>query len=82
MQPLGLYAANSIFVGDYLTTTGQPARADFEMIRDMGFVLEAPDGSAVDASRLDELLADAPPRAAADQAIGSLRRSVSAAPTV
>jgi biotin synthase len=56
MQPLGLYAANSIFIGDYLTTPGQAARADYEMIRDAGFVLEAPDGSAVDASRLDELL--------------------------
>ena len=57
MQPLGLYAANSIFIGDYLTTPGQSARADFEMIRDAGFVLEAPDGSALDAARLDELLA-------------------------
>ena len=56
MQPLGLYAANSIFIGDYLTTPGQAARADYEMIRDAGFVLEAPDGTAVDASRLDELL--------------------------
>jgi biotin synthase len=56
MQPLGLYAANSIFIGDYLTTPGQTARADYEMIRDAGFVLEAPDGSALDASRLDELL--------------------------
>ncbi|NJL46434.1 MAG: biotin synthase BioB [Leptolyngbyaceae cyanobacterium SM2_5_2] len=40
LQPLGLYAANSIFIGDYLTTPGQAARADFEMIRDAGFVLE------------------------------------------
>ncbi len=56
MQPLGLYAANSIFIGDYLTTPGQAARADYEMIRDAGFVLEAPDGSPLDASRLDELL--------------------------
>ncbi|HEY9880347.1 MAG TPA: biotin synthase BioB [Leptolyngbyaceae cyanobacterium] len=48
LQPLGLYAANSIFVGDYLTTPGQAAQADFEMIRDMGFVLEAPDGSALE----------------------------------
>jgi biotin synthase len=56
MQPLGLYAANSIFIGDYLTTPGQAARADFEMIRDAGFVLEAPDGTALDASRLEELL--------------------------
>jgi biotin synthase len=44
LQPLGLYAANSIFVGDYLTTPGQATQADFEMIRDAGFVLEGPDG--------------------------------------
>jgi biotin synthase len=37
MQPLGLYAANSIFVGDYLTTEGQPAEADMKMIEEMGF---------------------------------------------
>src|SRR5688572_7633845 len=29
LQPLGLYAANSIFIGDYLTTQGQSAKADF-----------------------------------------------------
>lgn len=57
MQPLGLYAANSIFIGDYLTTPGQAARADYEMIRDAGFVLESPDGEPLDADRLDELLA-------------------------
>lgn len=45
LQPLGLYAANSIFVGDYLTTPGQTANQDWEMIRDAGFVLEASDGS-------------------------------------
>lgn len=48
LQPLGLYPANSIFVGDYLTTAGQAARADLEMIRDAGFVLEAPDGSVLE----------------------------------
>ncbi|MDG2186060.1 MAG: biotin synthase BioB [Mariniblastus sp.] len=37
LQPLGLYAANSIFVGDYLTTQGQPPKEDYEMIRDLGF---------------------------------------------
>jgi biotin synthase len=47
MQPLGLYAANSIFIGDYLTTPGQAAKADYEMIRDAGFVLEGPDGEAL-----------------------------------
>ncbi len=40
LQPLGLYAANSIFVGDYLTTPGQSAQQDFAMIRDAGFVIE------------------------------------------
>jgi biotin synthase len=39
LQPLGLYAANSIFVGDYLTTKGQPAEADYRMIEQMGFVV-------------------------------------------
>lgn len=37
LQPLGLYAANSIFLGDYLTTKGQPPEADYAMIRDLGF---------------------------------------------
>jgi biotin synthase-like enzyme len=37
LQPLGLYAANSIFVGDYLTTEGQPAMEDYKMIEDLGF---------------------------------------------
>ena len=37
MQALGLYAANSIFVGDYLTTKGQVPEADYAMIRDLGF---------------------------------------------
>jgi biotin synthase len=46
LQPLGLYPANSIFIGDYLTTQGQAARADYAMIRDAGFVLETPDGES------------------------------------
>lgn len=37
LQPLGLYAANSIFVGDYLTTKGQTPEEDFRMIADLGF---------------------------------------------
>ena len=37
LQPLGLYAANSIFVGDYLTTQGQAPDADYQMIKDLGF---------------------------------------------
>ena len=37
LQAMGLYAANSIFVGDYLTTQGQVPEADYAMIRDLGF---------------------------------------------
>lgn len=37
LQPLGLYAANSIFVSDYLTTKGQTAEDDYRMIEDLGF---------------------------------------------
>ncbi|REJ87545.1 MAG: biotin synthase BioB [Planctomycetota bacterium] len=37
LQALGLYAANSMFVSDYLTTPGQPAEADHAMIADLGF---------------------------------------------
>ena len=37
LQPLGLYAANSLFVGDYLTTKGQAPEADYQMLADLGF---------------------------------------------
>ncbi len=37
LQPLGLYPADSIFVGDYLTTEGQPPEDDFRMIEALGF---------------------------------------------
>ncbi|UOQ49741.1 biotin synthase BioB [Gracilibacillus caseinilyticus] len=37
LQPLGLYPANSIFIGDYLTTLGQEDTEDHQMLRDLGF---------------------------------------------
>jgi biotin synthase-like enzyme len=37
LQPLGLMIANSIFVGDYLTTQGQAPSEDYRMIEDLGF---------------------------------------------
>lgn len=37
LQPLGLYPANSLFVGDYLTTKGQAPEADYKMIAELGF---------------------------------------------
>ncbi|WP_369821960.1 biotin synthase BioB [Sporosarcina sp. P33] len=40
LQPLGLYAANSIFIGDYLTTAGQENDQDRKMLEDMGFEVD------------------------------------------
>jgi biotin synthase len=40
LQPLILYAVNSLFVGDYLTTAGQEITADHQMIEDLGFEIE------------------------------------------
>lgn len=40
MQAMGLYAANSIFVGDYLTTAGQDTPEDWGIIEDLGFEIE------------------------------------------
>lgn len=40
LQPLALHVVNSIFLGDYLTSEGQPGQADLEMIRDAGFTPE------------------------------------------
>jgi biotin synthase len=56
MQVMGLYPANSIFIGDYLTTQGQTAREDLRMIEDAGFVLETPEGDA----RVDDMLSGVP----------------------
>ncbi|HET6879824.1 MAG TPA: biotin synthase BioB [Pirellulales bacterium] len=39
LQPLGLYPANSMFVGDYLTTKGQAPDEDYRMIEDLGFAI-------------------------------------------
>ncbi len=40
LQPLAMYPANAIFVGDYLTTEGQAAEDDYRMIEDLGFEIE------------------------------------------
>ncbi|WP_102345347.1 biotin synthase BioB [Bacillus sp. Marseille-P3661] len=40
LQPLGLYAANSIFVGDYLTTKGAESTSDHRMLEDLGFEVD------------------------------------------
>lgn len=40
LQPFGLYPANSIFIGDYLTTAGQESDRDRQMLEDMGFEID------------------------------------------
>ncbi|GAB2535142.1 biotin synthase BioB [Gracilibacillus alcaliphilus] len=40
LQPLSLYPANSIFIGDYLTTAGQEANNDIQMLKDLGFEID------------------------------------------
>lgn len=40
LQSLGLHLANSIFLGDYLTSEGQKGILDLELIADAGFVVE------------------------------------------
>ena len=40
LQPLGLYPANSIFIGDYLTTDGQENSADYRILQDLGFEID------------------------------------------
>lgn len=40
LQPLGLFAANSIFIGDYLTTKGQAGNSDYQILEDLGFEID------------------------------------------
>jgi biotin synthase len=40
LQPLAMFPANAIFIGDYLTTEGQAAEEDYRMIEDLGFEIE------------------------------------------
>lgn len=47
LQPMGMYAANSIFVGDYLTTDGQEDNSDFRMLEDLGFEVELTEKQAL-----------------------------------
>ena len=55
LQALALQVANSIFLGDYLTSEGQAAEADLEMIRDNGFVVLGADEPLVPGSPSDQV---------------------------
>ena len=65
LQGLALHVANSIFLGDYLTSEGQTADADLELIRDHGFTVlgAAPEPGAEEArtTRPSAAAARAPP---------------------
>lgn len=65
LQATALHVANSIFLGDYLTSEGQDALADLEMLRDNGFVILGMDQSA-----FDELIEEHRARAAGRAASG------------
>ena len=53
LQPLALHLANSMFLGDYLTSEGQAAADDLQMIADAGFVVEGQDEQTLPAARHD-----------------------------
>lgn len=65
LQATALQVANSIFLGDYLTSEGQDALADLEMLRDNGFLI-----LGMDASAFDELIEEHRARAAGHVASG------------
>ena len=49
LQSLGLYPANSLFVGGYLTTQGDPFSETYTMIADAGFTVQPQHGVESDA---------------------------------
>ncbi len=53
LQPLALHLANSIFLGDYLTSEGQPGADDLQMIADAGFTVEGADERTLPDARHD-----------------------------
>lgn len=57
LQPLALHVANSMFLGDYLTSEGQAGDDDRAMIVDAGFVIEGADEPTLPAHRHDLVIA-------------------------
>jgi biotin synthase len=53
LQPLALHIANSMFLGDYLTSEGQPGEADLQMIADAGLVVEGQEDQTLPDARHD-----------------------------
>ncbi|WP_248123879.1 biotin synthase BioB [Micrococcus lacusdianchii] len=57
LQPVGLQVANSIFLGDYLTSEGQAAEADLQMIADAGYTVLGADRRAPTAAHANAVSA-------------------------
>lgn len=53
LQPLALHLANAMFLGDYLTSEGQPGQDDLAMIADAGFTVEGREEPTLPAARHD-----------------------------
>ena len=53
LQTLGLHLANSIFIGDYLTSEGQAGSLDLQLIADAGFVVEGLEEVTLPSARYD-----------------------------
>jgi biotin synthase len=53
LQSLALHLANSIFLGDYLSSEGQSGSADLQMIADNGFVVEGHEEESLPNERRD-----------------------------
>jgi biotin synthase len=53
LQPLALHLANSMFLGDYLTSEGQAGADDLQMIADAGLVVEGADEQTLPNARHD-----------------------------
>jgi biotin synthase len=53
LQVLALHLANSIFLGDYLTSEGQPGGDDLQLIADAGFTVEGADETSLPSARHD-----------------------------
>ncbi len=58
LQPLALYAANSVFVSGYLTTKGQDYQDTWQMIKDLGFEIQ--EGPSREALNEHELSSEIP----------------------
>ncbi|GAA2182611.1 biotin synthase BioB [Brooklawnia cerclae] len=61
LQPLALFAANSLFLGDYLTSEGQAKELDLQMIRDLGFTIEDDPSTAGEPDQVVKVHADRMP---------------------